>query len=64
MANEFKKKHTKEIKRKKQECIECGGNNVFYRKEKNQIICKDCGAVFEELSPSEEKKIEKAHDQW
>lgn len=48
---------------KKDECAECGSNNVYYNKKTQQIICKDCGAIFEELAPEDEKKFERAHDQ-
>lgn len=48
---------------KKDECPECGSNNVNYNKEKQQIVCKACGAIFEELTPEQEKKFEKAHEQ-
>ena len=50
-------------KLKKDECAECGSGNVNYSKKTQQIVCKDCGAIFEELTPAEEKKFEKAHDQ-
>ncbi len=29
-------------------CPECGGINLFYYKEKGEIICKDCGLVVED----------------
>jgi transcription initiation factor TFIIIB Brf1 subunit/transcription initiation factor TFIIB len=48
---------------KKNECPECGSNNVFYNKDKGQIICRDCGAIFEELLPKEERQFEEAHEQ-
>ena len=48
---------------KKDECPECGSNNVLYNKKRQQIVCKDCGDIFEELTPDEEKKFEKAHEQ-
>ena len=48
---------------RKDECAECRSNNVHYNEKTQQIICKDCGAIFEELTPEEEKKFEKAHDQ-
>ena len=50
-------------KPKKDECVECSSKNVHYNKEKQQIVCRDCGAIFEELTPKEEKQFEKAHDQ-
>jgi transcription initiation factor TFIIIB Brf1 subunit/transcription initiation factor TFIIB len=48
---------------KTDECAECGSKNVFYNQQTNQIICKDCGAIFEELTPKDEKKFENAHNQ-
>ena len=50
-------------KPKKNECAECGSNNVNYVERTQQIVCKECGAIFEELTPEQEKKFEKAHDQ-
>ena len=50
-------------KPKKDECAECGSKRVHYNKKTQQIICKDCGAIFEELTPKEEKKFEKARKQ-
>jgi len=29
-------------------CPECGGINLFYNKEKGEIICRDCGLVVED----------------
>jgi len=29
-------------------CPECGGINLFWNKEKGEIICKDCGLVIED----------------
>lgn len=56
-------KMSKEKAIKKDECPECGSNNVHYSKSKEQIVCRDCGAIFEELLPEEEKKFEEAHEQ-
>ena len=50
-------------KPKKDECAECGSKNVYYNEEKQQIVCRKCGAIFEEMAPEREKKFEKAHDQ-
>ena len=46
---------------KKNECPECGSNKVFFNEKTQQLVCRDCGAIFEELLPEEEKKFEKAH---
>ncbi|MBI2574420.1 hypothetical protein HYV82_00880, partial [Candidatus Woesearchaeota archaeon] len=29
-------------------CPECGGINLFWNKEKGEVICKDCGLVVED----------------
>ena len=47
----------------KNECAECGSTDVVYNKKTQQTICQDCGAIFEELNPEDEKKFEKAHKQ-
>jgi transcription initiation factor TFIIIB Brf1 subunit/transcription initiation factor TFIIB len=47
----------------KKECQECGSTNVIYDKEKDELICQACGAVFAELEPKKEKEFEEAHDQ-
>jgi ribosomal protein S27E len=39
-------------------CIECGSENVVYDEELNEVSCNDCGAIFEELTPKEEKEEE------
>ena len=50
-------------KPKKDECAECGSKNVNYVKKNEQTVCRDCGAIFEEMAPEREKQFEKAHDQ-
>ena len=29
-------------------CPECGSINLFYNKDKGEVICRDCGLVVEE----------------
>lgn len=61
-----KKRKIKKEKQKKipgNECPECGSNNVYYSKITDEIICRDCGAIFAKLIPEEEKKFEKARKQ-
>ena len=29
-------------------CPECGGINLFWNKEKGEVICRDCGLVIED----------------
>jgi len=47
-------------KKYRTECPECASANVVYNEKKEETICKDCGGIFEELTPEEEKKFEKA----
>lgn len=41
------------------ECPECGSINITHNKKKQQVICRDCGMIFEPLVPDAEKKFEK-----
>jgi len=43
------------------ECLDCAGTNLRYDMEKQQVICRDCGLIYEPLAPRIEKKFEKAH---
>jgi len=56
-------KMSKEKVIKKNECPECGSSNTFFNEKTQQIVCRDCGAIFEELTQAEEKKFEEAHEQ-
>ena len=42
------------------ECPECGGVDIIYNDEKQQIICRSCGLIYEPLLEKEEKEFEKA----
>lgn len=53
---------TKNIRQFK-ECPECGSTNLRYEEYRNQIVCGDCGLIYEPLVPKEEKKFEKASKQ-
>ncbi|MBW2979081.1 hypothetical protein DRZ77_00095 [Candidatus Woesearchaeota archaeon] len=44
---------------KLRECPECGSRNVVCSETREQLICKDCGCIFEPLLGEEEKKLEK-----
>ncbi len=46
---------------KMRECPDCGGTNVVYIEARDQLVCKDCGLVFEPLIPADEEKFEKTH---
>jgi len=46
---------TREVKRRK-DCPDCGSANITFDPETEQLICQDCGSIFEELPPDMEKK--------
>lgn len=41
--------------RKIKSCPECGGTNIAYKESENQIICKDCGLIYEPLAEKTKK---------
>jgi len=49
-------KNIKEVK----ECPECASSNVIYKEDKQQVVCRDCGMIFEPMAPEREEKFEKA----
>ena len=44
------------------ECPDCASDNIVKSKDLDQVICKDCGLVFEPLDPETEAVFEKTHD--
>ena len=36
------------------ECPECASMNIVYNDAKSQVICRDCGLIYEPLTPKEE----------
>ena len=54
-----KKEETKPDIHSIRECPECASINIVYNDEKQQIICNDCGLIYEPLTPEEEEKFEK-----
>jgi transcription initiation factor TFIIIB Brf1 subunit/transcription initiation factor TFIIB len=44
------------------ECPDCASSNVICDGDREQLICKDCGLIFEPLAPEEEEKFEKTHN--
>ena len=44
------------------ECPDCGSINIKHNEEKQQVICLDCGLIYEPLSPDLEQKFETAHE--
>ncbi len=35
-------------------CKECGSSNITYVEEEEQVVCKDCGCVYEQTSKKKE----------
>ena len=46
-------------KKRRKECVDCGSSNIIFDPETEQLICQDCGLIFEELPPDMESKYEK-----
>ena len=42
-------------------CPDCGSQNIVYNEENMQVICKDCGLIYEPLEPKAEQKFEETH---
>jgi transcription initiation factor TFIIIB Brf1 subunit/transcription initiation factor TFIIB len=42
------------------ECPECGSINIICNKQRNQLICRDCGVIYEPMAPEREEKFERA----
>ena len=45
-------KTIKEIK----ECPDCASTEIIHNPERQQVVCKECGLIYEELTPKEEEK--------
>jgi len=52
---------TKSVKRRK-DCPDCGSFNIIFDPETEQLICQDCGLIFEELPEDIEKKYEQVDE--
>tara|TARA_Y100000310_G_scaffold152263_1_gene151771 strand:- start:2376 stop:2543 length:168 start_codon:yes stop_codon:yes gene_type:complete len=42
-------------------CPDCASANIIKKEDKNQLICKDCGLIYEPLGPKLQKKFDKSH---
>lgn len=42
------------------ECPECASGNIIHNDKRQQVICRDCGMIFEPMAPEREEKFEKA----
>lgn len=41
-------------------CPECASSDIIYNEEKQQVICKSCGLIYEPLAIKESKAEKKA----
>ena len=44
------------------ECPDCASTNIGKSEIRDQVICRDCGLIFEPLDPETEEAYEKTHD--
>ncbi len=43
------------------ECPDCASSNIVHNLNREQIICRECGLIYEPLTPAEETRFEQAH---
>lgn len=43
-------------------CPDCYGEELIYKDQDDQVVCRTCGGIFEPLTPKEEVEFEKTHD--
>ncbi len=44
------------------ECPDCASANIVHNVEKEQVICRECGLIFEPLAPQVEEVFERTHN--
>ncbi len=44
------------------ECPDCASGNIVCNADRQQMICRDCGLIFEPLTPPEEELFERTHE--
>ena len=44
------------------ECPDCASQNIVYNEERQQVICRDCGLIYEPLTPEAEKQFVSSHE--
>lgn len=42
--------------KKLKSCPQCGSDNIYYDKEKDELICRECGLIFAEVAGEKKKK--------
>ncbi len=43
------------------ECPDCASSNIVHNERREQVICRECGLIFEPLSPHLEEAFERTH---
>ena len=44
------------------ECPDCASSNIVHNLEREQVVCRECGLIYEPLTPAEEDIFEQTHD--
>ena len=44
------------------ECPDCASSNIVHNIEREQVVCRECGLIYEPLTPAEEERFEATHD--
>ena len=44
------------------ECPDCASENIVLSKNREQLICRECGLIFEPLTPEVEEQFERSHE--
>jgi transcription initiation factor TFIIIB Brf1 subunit/transcription initiation factor TFIIB len=44
------------------ECPDCASSNIVHNLEREQVVCRECGLIYEPLTPDVEEKFEASHD--
>jgi len=44
------------------ECPDCASSNIVHNIEREQVVCRECGLIYEPLTPAEEEVFEQTHD--
>ena len=43
------------------ECPDCASSNIVHNEEREEVICRECGLIFEPLAPQMEEAFERSH---
>ena len=47
-----------ESRSRRKACPDCGSGNILFDAEIEQVICHDCGQLFQELPPEIKKELD------